>query len=56
MRRKKTLAAIREYMSTAPVGVARRHYEFRGGGAIGMPSMSAYGMFRYRAVSATIGD
>jgi hypothetical protein len=34
IRRKKALAAMREDMGTAPVGVVRTHYEFRCGGAI----------------------
>src|SRR5260370_17987839 len=49
IRRKKALAAMREDMGTARVGVVRRHYEFRCSGAIAVPSTSAWGMLRSHA-------
>src|SRR6267143_2427343 len=49
IKRKKALAAMREDMGAAPVGVVRRHYEVRCCGAIAMPSMCAFEMLKSHA-------
>src|SRR5882757_5814414 len=56
MRKKKRLAAIREYMGSAPVGVAHRHYEFRGGGAILLYPLRRYARNRVGKMTREIVD